>query len=351
MLITTFGPPSAFTQWSMYLMRIMTDVTLRDVDYFAAPTIEELRNAWASRTRQHVFYFSDCPEWAVVDVFQRAGAPALVVCEDAADITGFIVRERSMTWPWAVRLTDQCLTAIADLFDDKRTLVIHRSQRLSFETFFRAIADHFSIPLTNSDLVEILSRIDADHSLDPSMSMETPLLSKWPHARREGYGLADLATSRRPIIEAIHAPLREIVRGRTVARHLWPRELFIPGGRPEEVLDKPIDLVGPARCIVYGPYLHLPRGTWRAQMNFTVDGNVSGNQIEIDVFQNEQTDRNTFPLPTAGRFAALATFTVHDPRDAIQIRLMLKEGAIEGVLDIDDVVVERAGETGFTAVS
>jgi hypothetical protein len=48
MLITTFGPPAAFTRWSNFLLRIFTDVTHWQVSYFAVPNGAELREVWAT---------------------------------------------------------------------------------------------------------------------------------------------------------------------------------------------------------------------------------------------------------------------------------------------------------------
>ncbi len=45
MLITTFGAPVRYNQCSLFLMRLLTDELLRDVDYLVAGELAQLREA------------------------------------------------------------------------------------------------------------------------------------------------------------------------------------------------------------------------------------------------------------------------------------------------------------------
>jgi hypothetical protein len=69
-----------------------------------------------------------------------------------------------------------------------------------------------------------------------------------------------------------------------------------------------VDLIGSAGYIFWGPYLHLPFGTWRASIQFEVAEIFSGNEIEADILlpdsQTEIARRMTelsVRLPGAGQ--------------------------------------------------
>src|ERR1700710_1521089 len=83
-----------------------------------------------------------------------------------------------------------------------------------------------------------------------------------------------------------------------------------------------VDLLGPARLLIWGPYLHLPKGRWRASMEFEVVGNLSPNQVIADVLVGgEFAGIGTFDLPERGVFAWSLAFVVADVEKAIEVRL------------------------------
>ncbi|TBW39535.1 hypothetical protein EYW49_06610 [Siculibacillus lacustris] len=344
MLITTLGPPSGYTQWGLYLLRIMTDVALVDVDYVTAVEIAGLREAWSQRTRPHLFFFSDCPERQIVDVFVQARAPALVFLEDPEDVVGFIMREREMDWRWAVRLANQCLTTIADFVAEESTLLMHREVASSFADFFGVAAAQFGITLEATHLAEIMRRVDPGGELGPSDEVEAGFLALWPHARPRGQALEGLSAADERAIAPLLRTLREMSEGRLPTRVHWPLEMFIPGGRPDDSVDGPIDLLGPARCLVYGPYLSLPQGLWELEVELEVAENLSGNRLEVDIFHGTVLVANNFALPAAGRFSVRASFDVFEPREPVQLRISTWEGAIEGILELRGTHLVRIGE-------
>ena len=125
--------------------------------------------------------------------------------------------------------------------------------------------------------------------------------------------------------------------GRIPAHIGWPLALFTCPDT--EHWREPIDLTGPARVIMYGPYLHLPAGQWVARVEFEIDGAISGVEAATDVVSSGSVVEKTFLMPTKGIFAFEIGFSVSDPRHTVEIRLMTKRSAIEGQLLVRSVVV------------
>ena len=137
------------------------------------------------------------------------------------------------------------------------------------------------------------------------------------------------------------APLRKVS---------WPPALFFCGDNIP--LAGPCSLTGPARTIIYGPYLHLPPGDWVATVDFQVADNLSGNVIVSDITSSvvihsedlveKELARGEFGLPVSGLFTFEQAFEVASPLETLQIRFSTKEGAIEGSFAMRKITVSRA---------
>lgn len=340
MLISTFGPPSGYTQFCLFMIRALAEEVLQDLDYIAVDEIDQMRAAWAKRQHPHVLFFSYSPERAMVDVFLKLDRPLLILTEHVDDITTYIMRERGQTWPWAVRLTHQCLFAINDLMLGARALILRREYELTFAEFFQAIATHFQIELEERHMFGIMARANFGADFALSDSMEKGLLARWEHARPMYEAPEGLSRTDAKVIEQINAPLKSLMSGRNVDHFFWPQEIFIPADTPNEILIGPIEMLGPARCLSYGPYLHLPMGRWDIAVELAVEANLSGNRIEIQFVHGSTVVSDAFDLPKAGSFLVRAHLDIDEPRAPLEIRIFMREGAIEGRLDLKSAVVD-----------
>lgn len=92
-----------------------------------------------------------------------------------------------------------------------------------------------------------------------------------------------------------------------------------------------LDVTGRPRILVYGPYLGLPPGRWRAKVRFLVDATAATKEFRLD--WGTPHDFSTLPVtpPHSGVFEAELE---HDIRkvDFGELRLWLMEGAFDGVL-------------------
>lgn len=341
MLILIFGPPSGFVQWCLWLIRIMTDVVLDDVDYATAADTDQLRAFWATRSKHNVVFFADCPNRRLFEVFAQIDVPVLILWEDPADVTAFVMRERGLSVLWALRLTMQCSMTFADFVRLPDSLLLKRGEQTDIEGFLREVAGHFRILLEPEHLTEIERRIAASHGLDLSVRVEDAYLATWPNALPRGAGYEGVPSDLVSVADNLHRWIDAHLHGEPLDEMIVERELFIHGGDPDGYLMGPVEMVGPARCIVFGPYLYLPVGDWVAELRFTVGDNLSKNLLEVDVFQSDVLVSESFRLPAEGHFSAAAHFDIQDPREALQLRLIIREGAIEGSLDLKEVMLRR----------
>ncbi len=325
----------------------MSSVVFGDFDYVSVSTSQEFATALSNRQKAHMNFFTDCPDRRLVEAFERTRLPFLAVTEDPRDVTGFIMRERSLNWQQAVRLTNLTFATTSVLFESQLALRISRSDGLTIREFLERLTAHLRVEVGQDHLDEISRRLNPTG--DSSSSIEDAVLSQVAHAAPMGQALA-ISEEERLTIEPLLASMRATERGAPTS-FSWPSDLFIGSAGPAELLRQPIEMLGPARCLLYGPYLHLPLGHWEVTLIMEVEENFSGNVVDVDIFHGEILHLESFRLPVSGRMALITKFPINESREPVQIRVIQREGAIEGLLRIGDVQVRRVDEGPFTGLS
>ncbi|WP_137129515.1 hypothetical protein [Rhizobium sp. FY34] len=341
-LVATFGPPGAFVHWSLYALNTMTGILLGNYDYVSVATVQDFRTALASRQSNNVHLYTDAPERGLSSAFIQGRMPFLALNEDPADIIGFMLRTYDMDWKQAVRQTNLSFAATSELFVSPMALRISRSNGLTIGHFIRQVLQHLGLEASDEQFDHIVQRLLPDGT--PASKVEEAILSQIANSAPIGTGL-DLSGPELRIVEALHVSMRRGENGEGPGEFRWPAELLLGKGGMDELLDQPIEMVGPARCLVYGPYLYLPIGVWELTLALEVDENGSGNSIDVDVFHGVVLHMETFKLPAKGRMALIIKFSVTEGREPVQIRVIQREGAIEGKLHIGDIQIRRIAET------
>lgn len=163
-------------------------------------------------------------------------------------------------------------------------------------------------------------------------------------------GLPDALPSGEAVVpsmprERLSALEGEILAAAGATPSVWPEALFLQGDAPGNAVDGAMDLVGPARLLAYGPYLHLAAGAWTLQAQCAVSGNHSGNRLALDMIADGVAIGGAaIDLPANGACELAFAFEIVEPRHALELYWRLVEGAIEGTLAIAGVrlVSDRA---------
>ena len=113
----------------------------------------------------------------------------------------------------------------------------------------------------------------------------------------------------------------------------WPAEILLSGTPPYKPISGTIELVGPARSITFGPYMHLATGCWAATYSFLATDDGPGNIYLFDLIADGEIKFSTQGLITAnGKYAVHCEFEVRDALHPVEFRCFIAEGAISGQL-------------------
>ena len=117
----------------------------------------------------------------------------------------------------------------------------------------------------------------------------------------------------------------------------WPHACLLSGDNPGQPAPAILDLTGPARVLVYGPYLHIPPGHWTAQAKFAFSPSSRGTKLALEFHGISQLARCSFTVEQPGVFQIDLPVHIPSAREAIELRLVLEHGAIEGHLGLDGI--------------
>jgi len=338
MIITTFGTPSAFTQWCTHLLGIMAEIALDGVDHISGTTVESLKEAWRQRSQPHVLFFSDHPDQEIVDIYQRTNAPVLIFVEDLVDAAYFIARERQIDFLSAVHLTVQSILSFYIAFFIPRALIIQRNDKRTMGEFFHSIGDHIGWDMTPHQFKQ-LEQIVGVASDD---NFEAAMLSFMSLARSIGMGHEGMPEPADQILIDVLNQYQPITRKLPIDEIVWPWEVLRTIEPHSADTSNWINLVGPGRCITYGPYFGVPRGHWTASVVFSVKDNKSGNIFYVDVVCGEVIAMVEATLPENGSFLVTLDFQVDTNKAVLEIRTSIKHGAIEGEIAVDEILLVRS---------
>lgn len=126
------------------------------------------------------------------------------------------------------------------------------------------------------------------------------------------------------------------------AQASWSPDLFSYDQRRPPLGPEPrqLDLTGTARILVFGPYVSLPPGLWRANIGFSIDQAATRKRFRLEWGDQASFATHRFRPDQAGRYALEIEHRWDAPAPS-EMRLVLEEGAIDGALTFEGLHLER----------
>lgn len=336
MLILVLALPSDNAVWAASTIRTIAQHALGPLDYFHLSTVDQLREDWKSRCSDHVMLVADCPDAEIAEVLCRSAAPKILLANDPVSVVDHLRASRGEERAAAIRTASAAFSTLHDLIVRSANLMTVPSPSLrSPARFMEQVVEFLGLSLSAEQHSQILAAIRPD-----AVPGATSISILTEPADADGRDAAVLTEALKPFHSVFDAD--------TADEFIWPPGLFFvadPLGHP---LEGSIDLTGPARSFLYGPYLHLPAGDWTAIARFAVSRNFSGNRLLAEIVAGRRILATAAaPLPPAGAFDFPVPFTVAEPRDPLQMRFSILEGAIEGAFDLIEMKVRRSRRDGY----
>lgn len=339
MMLAIFGTPSALTHWVLNNAKLAAEVVHGPASKVTANSLDDLRTKWNQRGHKSVLFHADIPKRELVDLFVRVPGVAIVVTEPVRTVANFARNTRSFDPQVALRFATRSACAINQFLD--RPDVWHIDSRVigwSLDEFVEALATHVLPQATSVHIREMKAKLAKYNSPGRSVGEALAIsLEKVLGARSEDMmAEIDLPPDFVRTADEFDACLQ--YGGQ---RMIWPPGVFTRMS-DRTYINGPIEMVGPARVLIGGHSLSLPVGRWKATAEIFVSDNASGNTLFFDIVtEGRPAACGLVSLPESGAFSFELDFECDDPSFPLVLRIATKEGAIEGILELRHVQLQR----------
>jgi hypothetical protein len=342
MIVAVIGAPTALTYAGVAIVNAIAEGGGRPHRQIPAVFVEDLRKAWTDLgegEKKRALIVSDLPSTPLLDLIRASRVPVIVFVDDFEEIVGQLAGVRGMAVRSAVRHATQVLCAIDQIRGRSVMRVQAADAPRSLSDFVESLCAFLGVETPAETARAVIARLGSNASTRATFGDHVE--SMLPTARNVFEALSDPLDQ--GMVRFVARQYAEVGSGVDVSAIAWPTELFFQVDPPQDFLLGPTSLVGPARFLSYGPYLHLPKGSWTVRIMIEVAENFSGNHLEVDVAAGIVLAAGDFALPVAGIFNFDLSFEVVDPFIAIEVRSKILSGAIEGQLALREVTFRRRG--------
>jgi hypothetical protein len=306
-LAVVFGLPGPRTRTAVEMLQTLTEGTLHECVVAGINSVQDWQEACS--VSKHFIALSQYPSPEMCMQIADNGVPALVVLDNplhsAAQLAVDLHSDIS-----AVRAVSASASCLAEMLGQNEA-VVQTSNTRNLSTFLVRLSELGGIDVDSRELTRVRGHAGELSRLGDVFSYR----SEVPASTRNLHKLAGAALS-------------QMGDGRVE----WPASLFLLGDCPDMPMRGPIDLAGPARCLLYGPYMHLPSGFWDACMTVAITGNDGGQSFNVEVVCGGAIGGGRFHCQGSGSFEVVISFEHRNPHLPIELRVSSDSGAIYGSL-------------------
>jgi len=288
---------------------VLDEVTLSLIETNATHLImgarqpDERLRAMLETTNARFVVALDDPRLAVADILARTNGELRAVTRAVANSCPLVMRCASLPGALTIRRSQAGMDAV---------------------TAVAAIARHFELTLNEAEAQRIVDDLSARG------------LCYAPPAPDEDPG------TKHKVADAALATYAECFAGGDLATIVWPRELFIVNGNSGKRTTDVLEISGSTSVapLIYGPYIHLPPGSWTARVLLGFSSQAAGHTFLVDACAGRQLACMSFQPGKAGVYTADINFSLDEPSGhGLEIRVWVGSDNARGQLAFGHVIL------------
>jgi hypothetical protein len=339
-ILFSVGLPSRFTQWCdaviARLAGCLGDVEVHAcpplldmIGYAAAvPMLETLARVMIANRTRHLVIGVRQPDERLRLALAAKSARFVLALDDPSNAVAHLLTETGADPRAAVRAIANSCPMVMPFDGLPGALTMHADQvRPDPAKAVSAIAEHLRIAVEPEVVAAIV-----DEMTDPCA---------WPLAGGHADLEEQLPVGSRKMLEGALSAYRTYFWNRRLGQIVWTRDLFHLADDPGRGPTEPVEVAGDSRILTYGPYVHLPPGSWSAQVILGFSPETAGYTFLIDVYADGQLACATLQ-PGATRIQSVnLSFVVGEPTGkGVEIRVSVASAAAAGRVALGRVVLQ-----------
>jgi hypothetical protein len=348
-LFSVVGTPSPKLYAVLNIVRALVQVTIGEPVVIVANSLEELRKEFPdgpTRKNRAVVLVSDYPQPDIWAAFAHLKAPVVISIDDFATVALFSVVSRGFGAVAAARFATMGLINVAPavVSPPPFSLFAGDPKVETLAGLILKLGAFYKIQMKDDTLAKVLAFLGVAELggavLCEYIDRKVAAIGKMAEDAR--VSLESRSPLECELIDFLAPQYDAVAQGRPLERLEWPVYALLRPEFPDRMTIGPIDLTGPARFIYHGPYFALPAGAWWADISLEVRDCYSDNHIALDVCaMGELLAVVRTKLPPSGVYGCQIRFEIEDPSKAVEIRMTLLTGAIEGVIRLHAIALHR----------
>jgi hypothetical protein len=248
MIFLSIGLPSRFAEWCDGVICTIVHTAIGSFHVESGNTLDEIARAVLKSRAPRLVIGARQPSEDLRVALAEMGTRFVLALDDPYAAFYNLVARHGLEWKTAIRATASSCALTLGYQAMPGALVVHASREgLEPIATARMIARWFNIDLDNPAIATAVRGSDPDF-----VSARQEFQAWWSR----------ISTSDRAVVDgALGGYIEQTDTGR-MGQITWARDLFSIGDEPDTAADRAIEISGPIRNLLFGPYITLPCGHW-----------------------------------------------------------------------------------------
>ncbi len=329
MMVLSIGLPGLFTDWGEAVIAALIGRTYGPPQFILANTLDAIAETVIVSEADDIVVAVRQPDARLRKALLASVKPMVVFLDDPTRSALYLVATHAHSVVAAVRIISGCCVTLMAFGRAENALVLNPGRDgADLPGTVRALASHLGLAITEPGIADIVAECASacpEPFLAAAGQASDDAITGSLRATFEGLTERD-----RAILDETLGTYTEAFAGRPFGKLVWPRDLFGIADAPAEAAMRDIDIAGRARCLVFGPYMQVFAGNWKARMVLGFSTETVGVPFTVDVATNERIAHTTITPDSAGVYEVNLDFTIEDPDRAVEIRVWIERPAFEG---------------------
>ncbi|HEX3953202.1 MAG TPA: hypothetical protein VHW90_06495 [Stellaceae bacterium] len=329
-MLFVIGLPGGFVDWCVAVAARCAERASGPIGIIHANTLEEISLDVIKTGATRALVASRHPGYQMRAALTQAAQNFVVAYDDPRVALADLVLHHGFGMEAALQATASSCAAISGYLTAPGALALSSDHDWREPTgAAMAIARHLQLDIGDADVAELIGELA---EANPGSSRQQA--NAWFNA---------LSQAERETVDGTLAPYTGRTEDNQWSPIVWTGDLFFIGDRPTERARGTIDITGRARCLVHGPHIMLPPGSWSVSVALDFSREAVEHEFLVEVWTSHQLASGTLLPQQVGSITITLHFALDELNEhPVSIRLSTVRAAFDGAFAVHEATLIRA---------